>query len=117
MTKVLIVEDEALIAMLLEEMLIDRGFTVVAHAATLAEAEVSAAELDIDVAILDVSLGDEQVYPVAETLAARNIPFLFTTGYGAVGMPAAWSGRPVFTKPYDIAELATTLSQLLEPVS
>lgn len=110
---VLIVEDEALIAMLLEEMLDTRGYNVAAHASTLAEGETMASSLDLDVAILDVSLAGEAVFPVAELLSNRGIPFVFTTGYGAVGIPAAWANRPVFGKPYDIEPLIETLQQLV----
>ncbi|HDZ58396.1 MAG TPA: response regulator [Pseudomonas xinjiangensis] len=114
MTKVLIVEDEALIAMLLEEMLVDRGFDVVAHAVTLDEAERLASTIDVDVAILDVSLGGTYVFPVAERLRERGIPFAFTTGYGSDGVPDAWARYPVFTKPYDIEPLVQSLRQLLK---
>ena len=110
---VLIVEDEALIAMLLEEMLDTHGYHVAAHASTLAEGETLAASLDVDVAILDVSLGGDTVFPVAERLSSRGIPFVFTTGYGAAGMPPAWADRPVFGKPYDIEPLLETIQQLV----
>lgn len=113
MSRVLIVEDEALIAMLLEEMLADRGFHVAGVAATLEEGEQLADKLDIDAAILDVSLNGSTVFPVAEKLNARNVPFVFTTGYGEAGLPNQWSDRPVFTKPYDITELTEALAQLV----
>lgn len=113
MSKVLIVEDEALIAMLLEEMLADRGFLVAGVAATLEEGEQLAGALDIDAAILDVSLNGSHVFPVAEKLSERSIPFVFTTGYGEAGLPRQWSDRPVFTKPYDITELTEALAQLM----
>lgn len=114
---VLIVEDEALIAMLLEEMLDTRGYSVAAHASTLAEGETMASSLDFDVAILDVSLAGEAVFPVAELLSGRGIPFVFTTGYGAAGVPAAWADRPVFGKPYDIEPLIETIQQLVPEAS
>lgn len=113
MSKILIVEDEALIAMLLEEMLADRNFQVAGVAATLEEGEQLAEELDIDAAILDVSLNGSYVFPVAEKLSERGIPFVFTTGYGEAGLPKQWSDRPVFTKPYDITELTEALAQLM----
>lgn len=114
---VLIVEDEALIAMLLGEMLDTRGYSVAAHASTLAEGETMASSLDFDVAILDVSLAGEAVFPVAELLSGRGIPFVFTTGYGAAGMPEAWADRPVFGKPYDIEPLIETIQQLVPEAS
>ncbi|SDT10271.1 CheY chemotaxis protein or a CheY-like REC (receiver) domain [Halopseudomonas xinjiangensis] len=113
MSKVLIVEDEALIAMLLEEMLADRGFEVAGQAATVEEGQDMAENLDFDAAILDVSLNGSYVFPIAERLDARGIPFVFTTGYGEAGLPKAWSDRPVFTKPYDIGELTEALTQLI----
>jgi CheY-like chemotaxis protein len=113
MSKVLIVEDEALIAMLLEEMLADRGYSVAGVATTVEEGEDMAKRLDFDAAILDVSLNGSYVFPVAEHLDARSIPFVFTTGYGEAGLTEAWADRPVFTKPYDIGELTEALSQLI----
>lgn len=113
MTRVLIVEDEALIAMLLEEMLADRNYQVVGHAADLAQGCEMARNLSFDAAILDVSLGSEEVFPVAEILRERGIPFIFTTGYGAAGLPHGWAGSPVFTKPYDIGPLTDTIERLV----
>lgn len=112
MTKVLIVEDEELIGMLLEEMLTNRGFDVVGRATTLADAQTMATSGDMDVALLDISLHGEPVFPVAQALEERNIPFVFTTGYGAAGLPTAWAGYPVFCKPYNMQELTETLAQL-----
>lgn len=114
MTRVVIVEDEALIAMLLEEMLADRGFEVAGHAANLDEGCELARTLEFDAAILDVSLAGEEVFPVADILRERGLPFVFTTGYGAAGLPPAWSDCPVFTKPYDIEPLAESIERLVE---
>lgn len=115
MIKVLIVEDEALIAMLLEEMLVDKGFEVSGHASTLDEAEAMARSTEADVAILDVSLGGNYVFSVAEILQERNIPFVFTTGYGSIGIEQGWEKYPVFTKPYDIDPVTETLNKLVTP--
>ncbi len=112
MTKILIVEDEPVIARLLEEMLTEHGFEVVALASTLEQAEALAGSLNLDAAVLDISLGDADVFPVARLLDGRNLPFVFTTGYGSAGLSAEWESRPVFSKPYDIQVLAQTLSQL-----
>jgi len=68
MTRILIVEDEALIAMLLEEMLVDRGYTVAGHGASLSAACELARTLEIDAAILDVSLAGGEVFPVATSM-------------------------------------------------
>lgn len=112
MTKVLIVEDEELIGMLLEEMLVNRDFEVVGRATSLEEAHDILGSAQMDVALLDISLRGEPVFPVAQALLERNIPFVFTTGYGAAGLPPAWSGYPVFCKPYNMQELTETLAQL-----
>ena len=112
MTKVLIVEDEELIGMLLEEMLANRAFEVVGRATTLAQAQTMATSTEMDIALLDISLHGEPVFPVAQLLAERNIPFVFTTGYGAAGLPTAWAGHPVFCKPYNMQELTETLAKL-----
>lgn len=117
MTRILIVEDEPVIAMLLEEMLTEHGFQVVAIAATLEQAQTMAESLELDGALLDVSLGEDEVFPVARALDDRGLPFAFTTGYGTVGLPPEWEGRPVFSKPYNIQLLAETLAQLTGHVS
>lgn len=85
---VLLVEDESAIAMLIEEMLEDLGCTVVASVAQLAKALQIAKVLEVDLAILDVNLAGERVFPVAQVLRERHIPFLFSTGYA----PAACRG-------------------------
>lgn len=112
MTKVLIVEDEELIGALLEEMLVGRGFQVVGRATTVEESHDLLGVAQIDVALLDISLHGEPVFPVAQALLERKIPFVFTSGYGAAGLPPAWTGYPVFCKPYDMQELTATLAQL-----
>lgn len=112
MTRILIVEDEPVIAMLLEEMLTEYGFQVVAVAATLEQARALASTLELDGALLDVSLGEDEVFPVARVLDDRGLPFAFTTGYGSVGLPPEWEKRPVFNKPYNIQLLAETLAEM-----
>lgn len=112
MTRVLIVEDEELIGMLLEEMLISHGFEIVGRARTLEESHALVAAQEADVALLDISLHGQPVFPVAEQLSERGTPFVFTTGYGAAGLPAQWQGYPVFCKPYNMQELTETLTQL-----
>lgn len=112
MTNVFIVEDEELIGMLLEEMLANRGFEVVARATTLEEAQRLGASESMDIALLDISLHGEPVFPLAVQLKERGIPFIFTTGYGAAGLPDDWAGYPVFCKPYNMQALTESLSQL-----
>lgn len=114
MTRILIVEDEPVIAELLEEVLTDHGFSIVAIASTIEEAGSLADTLDLDGALLDVNLGGQEVYPVARLLEGRSVPFAFTTGFGSLGLPPEWLNRPVFCKPYDIELLAKTLAQLTQ---
>ncbi|AZE83833.1 Response regulator receiver protein [Pseudomonas orientalis] len=98
--RVLLVEDEGAIAMLIEEMLEDLGCTVVASVAHLAKALQVADVVEVDVAILDVNLAGERVFPAARILRSRNIPFLFSTGYGVSGLPEEFADCPVLHKPF-----------------
>jgi CheY-like chemotaxis protein len=104
-TRVLVVEDEGAIAMLIEDILEEFGCEVVASVARLAPACEMARTVMVDLAILDVNLAGEQVFPVADILLSRHIPFLFSTGYGASGVPPKYSGRPVLHKPFSHIEL------------
>lgn len=98
--RVLVVEDEPLIALALEDILADLGCQVVGPAHTLAEAADLGREAPLDGAILDVNLGRDKVFPVADILAERSVPFVFTTGYGDAGLRPCDRGRPVLQKPY-----------------
>jgi CheY-like chemotaxis protein len=113
--RVLVIEDEMLVAMVAESIIEDAGCTVVGPAGRLDRALKLAAQEEIDVALLDINLGSEPVFPVAEVLARRNIPFAFATGYGAAGVPPRFSDRPVLTKPYRPAALLAILEQLCRP--
>lgn len=110
--RILIVEDEALIAMLLEEMLADLGYELAGTAATLAQALELAKAADLDGAILDLSLGGEKSLPVADALAARDIPYMFASGYGRSGLEEAYADRPLLRKPFDFEELEAALKAL-----
>jgi CheY-like chemotaxis protein len=104
---VMIVEDEPLIAMAMEMLVQDEdgGVAVGPHGAVapaLADIEKGAR---IDVALLDCNLGKEPSWPVADALAARGIPFAFTSGQGAKGIPERFQGRPTFSKPIDDEKL------------
>jgi CheY-like chemotaxis protein len=109
--RVLVVEDEAMIAMLAEDMLDMAGCTLAGIASTLAEG-LAAAELDnFDVAMLDMNLDGEHSTPIADALHARGKAFIFTTGYGSGGIPDHHKDRPVCAKPYVLADLQATLIQ------
>ena len=111
--KVLVVEDEALVAMLLEDMLTDHGCEVVGAASRLSQALelVGDPSLDFDAAILDVNLGGDPIFPVAEALAARGAPFVFATGYGAAGLPDSWRDRPTLQKPFSHHDVGRALAE------
>jgi CheY-like chemotaxis protein len=113
--KVLVVEDEALVAMLLEDMLADHGCEVAAAASRLAQALAMVADsaLAFDAAILDVNLGGDPIFPVAEALAARGVPFVFATGYGAGGLPESWRGRPTLQKPFSHQDVGRALAEAM----
>ncbi|HEX2216475.1 MAG TPA: response regulator [Xanthobacteraceae bacterium] len=110
--RVLVVEDEILIGMLLEDMLGDLGYEVAATASRVDEAVKLAHEVSVDAAILDVNLNGQDVYPVAEVLAARGIPFVFATGYGERGLPQAYHERPTLPKPFQQETLGRKLAGL-----
>ena len=109
--RVLIVEDEALVAMLLEDMLGDAGHVVACCASNISQAlaYISDQSESFDFAILDVNLGGQPIFPVAEALAAKDKPFAFATGYGPAGLPDAWRGRPTLSKPFGAQDVARVL--------
>ena len=111
--RVLVVEDEGAIAMLIEEMLEDLGCEIVASVARLAAAQDRARTAQIDLAILDVNLAGERVFPVAQILRSRGIAFLFSTGYGASGVPAEFADYPVLHKPFSEGELQHKMGMAL----
>lgn len=106
--KVLVVEDEAIIAMSLEDILADAGFDIAGPVGSVAGAlALIAREPDIGCALLDVNLRGETVYAVADALDGRGVPFAFTSGYGADGIDARFSDRPVLLKPVDPKKLVS----------
>jgi CheY-like chemotaxis protein len=99
--RILVVEDESLVAMLLETILEDMGAVPVGAISTVDEAlEVLADDPLLDAALLDVNVAGKEVFPVAEALKARDIPFVFSTGYGEGGLPDHWRGQPTIQKPF-----------------
>lgn len=112
-----IVEDETLVLFNLEDILSELGCVVVAQAMRLSDAEQHARTVaDADFAILDVNLRGQQVFPVAEVLTARGIPFIFATGYGANGLPDEWRRHPVIVKPYSRQDVQDALGKLGHPL-
>jgi CheY-like chemotaxis protein len=110
--RVLLVEDEAIIAMLMEDLLEELGCDIVTTAGTLDDALTAAGTGRYDVAFLDVNLHGVPVYPVAEVLRSRAIPFAFVTGYGSTGVAAVQVEAPILQKPFQLRDLAAVLSRL-----
>ncbi len=116
--RVLLVEDEALVAMMIQESLTEFGFHVIGPVCTVSEAEAVARDDPPDAAVLDINLGDGLIYSVAEILSARKVPFVFVTGYDAESVDSRFSEIPILQKPIDreilqriFAQQATALSQ------
>jgi CheY-like chemotaxis protein len=112
-TRILVVEDEYLIRMLLEDMLADLGYGVAAAVGSIAEASGLAETGEFDVAILDVNLDGEPIYPVADILAKRGLPFIFVTGYGERSLAEPYRDRPALQKPFQAEQLQKALATLL----
>jgi CheY-like chemotaxis protein len=111
--RILVVEDEMLVLMNIEMMLADLGCSTIHTAASVAEAFAICAENNFDAAMLDVNLGGETSYPVAELLTRRGIPFAFATGYTISGHHAELQQKLVLRKPYSAERMATVFEQLL----
>lgn len=111
--RVLVVEDELMIRMLLEDMLDELGYTVAAEAAHLDEALEATRSADFDLAILDVNLDGQPISPVVDALVARGTPFVFATGYGERGLPEPYRDRPALKKPFQIEGLKRMLETAL----
>lgn len=109
---ILLVEDEMMVAMLLESALEAAG-SVVVPAGHLEQALRLAADCNVDAAVLDVNLHGKHSYPVADKLIERGIPFVFSTGYGDVDLIKLYPNRPVLAKPYRPAELISVLVSIL----
>jgi CheY-like chemotaxis protein len=107
--RVLVVEDELMIRMLLEGMLTDLGHTVAAEAGGIDEAVALAKKGTFDVAVLDVNLNGHPVTPVAEVLVERGVPFVFASGYGQRGVPEAYRAIPTLQKPFQADALARAI--------
>ncbi len=99
--RVLVVEDEALVAMMIQDFLTENGHAVIGPISRASEALLAAKEDDFDAAVLDINLGDGMAYPVAEILAERGVPFVFVTGYEADTIDDRFSEVPVLQKPIE----------------
>lgn len=112
--RVLVVEDESLVAMLLETILEDMGCVPVGPAATVDEGlQLAGEDQPLDAALLDVNVAGKQVFPIAEALKARGVPFVFSTGYGEGGLPDEWRGQPTLQKPFTEAAVRDALMKAM----
>ncbi|HWQ86486.1 response regulator [Brevundimonas sp.] len=112
--RVLVVEDESLVAMLLETILEDMGCTPVGPAANVDDGLAMATDGErLDAALLDVNVAGRQVFPVAEALKARGVPFVFSTGYGEGGLPEEWRGQATIQKPFTEAAVRDALMKAM----
>ncbi len=109
--RIMVVEDETLVSMVVAEQLEDLGFLVVGPYSTVEQAMTALKENSVDAAVLDVNLGGEPVYPVADALVAARVPFVFVTGYGAGVLERRFQHVPVLQKPID----ATALERIMVP--
>ena len=114
---VLLVEDEALIRMMLVEMIEEAGHSVVAEAGDLKKGTALATHADFDLAILDINLGGDTIEPIASKIAGRGKPFFFVSGYGSSGVPDAFQGTPVVRKPCLAGELQSAIDAALSRLS
>jgi CheY-like chemotaxis protein len=110
--RILVVEDELMIRMLLDGMLEDIGYTMTAEAGAIEEAVALAKKGDFDAAILDVNLNGQPITPVVEALIERGLPFVFATGYGARGVPEAYRNNPTLQKPFQTEALEQALKAI-----
>jgi DNA-binding response OmpR family regulator len=113
--RVLVVEDEYLVAALIEDMLESAGCVVSGPIPRVAEALDAVDHGTYDAAVLDVNLGGDRIDPVADALSRRNVPFAFVTGYGAGALPGGYADRPRICKPFRMADLLRALSSLVKP--
>jgi len=111
--RVLVAEDEFLIALLVEEDLRNSGYTVIGPFTTIADAKEAAAHEQIDAAILDINMNGQFSYCVADELIARHVPFMFLSGYGQSALPVHYASRPRLAKPYERGILLREVERLI----
>jgi CheY-like chemotaxis protein len=108
--RVLVVEDEPMIRLLLDDMLTDIGYTMAAEAGGLDEAISVAKQGEFDLAILDVNLNGQPITPVVDVLVKRGVPFVFVSGYARRGIPEEHCNAPLLQKPFQADGLARALA-------
>ena len=113
-SRVLVVEDEVMVAWILEDMLAELGCQVVGPAARVEQALAMVDAETIDFAVLDVNLNGQKSFPVADALVSRGVPFVFSTGYDHHGFPDAYKAFAMMQKPYSHANLTAALESLIK---
>ena len=113
MPRILVVEDEPLIAMMLADWLAEVGHEAKGPVHSVKAALSLLDETAVDAAVLDVTLGDEDSYAVADALAARGVPFAFATGHGISAVAPRYKGVVTLSKPFDFASVTRVLDQIL----
>ena len=111
--KVLVVEDEMMIAMLIEDMLDEFGCKLVGPATNVPRALELIGKESIAVAVLDLNLDGKDTYAIADALQRKNVPFIFATGYGSTGLRQEYGNRPVLPKPFQARDLEAALTEAL----
>jgi PAS domain S-box-containing protein len=109
--RIMVVEDEALVALALRESLDEMGFSVLGPFNRISEAMVALRNNRVDAAVLDVNLGGELIYPLADVLAADRVPFVFITGYGAEEIEPRYAKVPILQKPIEPGALQSVFAQ------
>ena len=113
--RVLVVEDEALIASLIEATLGDAGFSVVGPIATIASALATIERERVDLAVLDIRINGSHAYAIADELAARGIPFVFVSGFARKDMPPSYRHCAHIAKPFEPEAIVVALERALPP--
>ena len=113
--RILVIEDEPLLAMDMAGMLSDAGFEAVGPASSLGEAMQAAAKRDFDAVVLDANLAGKPVDELAALLTRANVPFAFVTGYGREGLPKAFASAPMLAKPFSVEAFIATVRKLISP--
>jgi len=115
--KVLLVEDEVMIRMMVADMLGELGYSIAGEAGDIDEAVRLVQAADFDIAILDVNVNSKIITPVAEAVTMRGRPFVFATGYGSDGLPEKFRDIPALQKPFQIETLRRAIEDALRDVA